>query len=155
MTLRDHAFKLDPRRVDLPGEEGGDPLPPDLDDVHGLLVLGGPQSVDQNLPWMAREQELIREAHDRGLPVVGICLGAQMIAAALGGTVTRMETPEVGYKRVRVLPPGQTETILAGVPWESQLYLSHGDEISELPPGAQLLASSEACKVQVFRAGRR
>jgi GMP synthase (glutamine-hydrolysing) len=155
LTLRDHAFKLDTRRVDLPADQGGDPLPPDLDDVHGLLVLGGSQSVDQNLPWIAREQELIRVAHEAGLPVVGICLGAQMIAKALGGTVTRMEKPEVGFRKVRILPPGQTETILAGIPWESLQYLSHQEEISELPPGAQLLASSDACKTQIFRAGQR
>lgn len=155
MTLRDHAFKLDIRRVDLPASEGGDAVPSDLDDLHGLVVLGGGQNVDQAHAWMERERELIRKAHEAGLPVVGICLGAQLIAQALGGTVEKMQTPEVGFKKVRVLVPGQTETMLAGVPWESMQYLSHGYEITQAPPGAQVLASSDACKVQCFKAGLR
>lgn len=155
MTLRDHAFKLDVRRVDIPESEGGAPVPTDLDDLHGLVVLGGGQSVDQPHAWMDRERDLIRMAHNAGLPVVGICLGAQLIAQALGGKVEKMDTPEVGFKKVRVLVPGQTETMLAGMPWESMQYLSHGWEITEAPPGAQLLASSDACKVQCFKAGHR
>eukprot|EP00913_Durusdinium_trenchii_P005953 g5565.t1 len=155
MTLRDHAFKLDIRRVDIPQAEGGDPVPQDLDDLHGLLVLGGAQSVDQNHVWMRQEHELIRRAHDAGLPVVGICLGAQLIAQALGGKVEKMDSPEVGFKKVRVLQPAQTETMLAGVPWESMQYLSHQWQITELPAGAQLLASSDACRTQCFRAGHR
>ncbi len=155
MTLRDHAFKLDIRRVDLPQAEGGDPVPQDLDDLHGLLVLGGGQNVDQNHAWMRQEHELIRKAHNAGLPVVGICLGAQLIAQALGGKVEKMDTPEVGFKKVRVLQPAQTETMLAGVPWESMQYLSHQWQVTELPAGAQLLASSDACKTQCFKAGHR
>jgi len=155
MTLRDHGFKLDIRRVDLPPDKGGAPLPPDLDDVHGLISLGGPQNTEQSLPWLGAEMRLLAEAHARELPVVGICLGAQLIAKALGGKVTRMPKPECGFTKMRILPAGQTETILAGVPWESAMYQSHAWEVSELPKGAQLLASSEVCKVQCFRAGLR
>ncbi|MEZ6241992.1 MAG: type 1 glutamine amidotransferase [Phycisphaerales bacterium] len=155
MTLRDHGFKLDIRRVDLPIDQGGDPLPPDLDDVHGVVSLGGPQNTDQNLPWLTKEMQLLADAHARDLPVVGICLGAQLIAKTLGGKVTRMPKPECGFTKVRINPAGQTETILAGVPWESFQYQSHAWEVSELPKGAQLLASSETCKVQCFRAGMR
>ena len=155
MTLRDHAFKLDIRRVDIPRAEGGDTVPQDLDDLHGLLILGGGQNVDQNHDWMRHEHELIRKAHDAGLPVVGICLGAQLIAQALGGKVEKMDAPEVGFKKVRILQSGQTETMLAGVPWESRQYLSHQWQVTELPAGAQLLASSDACKTQCFKAGHR
>ncbi len=155
MTLRDHGFKLDVRRVDLAPDEGGDALPADLDGVHGVISLGGPQNTDQSLPWMAREMDLIAQAHARALPVVGVCLGAHLVAKALGGAVEPMDTPEVGFTKVRVLPPGQTDIILAGVPWDSHQYQSHAWQITKAPPGAQVLASSDACKVQCFRAGMR
>ncbi len=155
MTLRDHGFKLDIRRVDVTPDEGGRPMPTDLDDVQGVVSLGGPQNTDQSPPWMSRELELLAEAHARGMPVIGICLGAQLIAKALGGEVVRMDTPEVGFKKVRVLPAGQTEIMLAGVPWDTHQYQSHAWEISEPPPGAQLLATSDASKTQCFRAGMR
>ncbi len=155
MTLRDHAFRLDVRRTDIPESEGGSPVPPDLDDLHGLIVLGGSQNIESNLPWIPREIDLIAKAHDAGLPVVGICLGAHLIAKALGGDVERMDTPEVGFHKVRILPPGQTETMLAGVPWESHQYVSHAWQVAAAPPGAQLLASSDACAVQCFKAGLR
>jgi len=155
MTLRDHAFKLDVRRVDLPESEGGAPVPSDLDDLHGLVILGGAQNIDSNHPWLRQEIDLIARAHEASLPVVGVCLGAHLIAKALGGAVEKMDTPEVGFQKVRILPPGQTETMLAGVPWESRQYLSHGWQITDLPPGARLLASSDTCKVQCFTAGQR
>ncbi len=155
MTLRDHAFKLDVRRVDIPPSEGGHGVPQDLDDLHGLLVLGGAQNVDQNLPWMRQEHELLRKAHGAGLPVVGLCLGAQIIAQALGGKVEKMEAPEVGFKKVRILQPGQTETMLAGVPWECMQYLSHQLKVKVQHARDQLLASNDACKTQCSKAGHR
>jgi GMP synthase-like glutamine amidotransferase len=130
-------------------------VPTDLDDVHGLLILGGVQNVDQDHPFLAKEQAFIRSAHTANLPVVGVCLGAQQIAVALGGQVTRMPVPEVGVLPVDLTVPGQTETILAGVPWKCPQLQSHAYEITTLPPGATLLASSPVSKVQCFRSGLR
>lgn len=153
--LRDHGFRLDIRRVDLPAEAGGKPVPEDLDDLHGLVVLGGAQNVDEGHAFLSKEQALIRKAHEAGLPVVGVCLGSQQIAVALGGRVGRMATPEVGMSPVHLTVPGQTETLMAGIPWSSPQLHSHAYEVTELPPGATLLASTAACKVQSYRIGVR
>ncbi len=152
-TLRDHAHKLDIRR---PDRDGGDAIPGDLDNVRGVIALGGPQNVGDPEPWLAKEAEFLRKAHEAELPVVGICLGAQLLAHALGGTVTKMPSPEVGFLPVRVNPgPPQTEIMLAGVPWQSHVFHLHSWEISKAPPGAMVLQSSDLCKVQSFRAGLR
>lgn len=155
MTLRDHGFRLDIRRLDL------DPtrIPPDYDDVQGVVSLGGPQNADDEGlaqdPWLRAEIDYLRGAHQRELPVIGVCLGAELIARALGGNVTKMPRPEYGFAPIRINPAGQVETILAGIAWEHpQLHL-HSYEVSTLPPEATLLASSDACKVQAFKAGLR
>ncbi len=155
LTLRDHGFRLDVRKVALPPEQGGKPLPPDLDNVHGIVSLGGPQNVDEPHPWMEQEKELIRAAHERQLPVIGICLGQQLIAQALGGEVARMETPEVGFHDLSLTFAGQTETILAGIPWESPQFFSHGYAVTKAPPEAAVLAKTALSPNAVFRVGLR
>lgn len=153
LTLRDHAHKLDIRRPDK-----GDPIPPDLDDVDGVISLGGPQNVDEpgsNASWMDRELAFLRAAHDRSLPVIGICLGAQMIAHALGGEVAKMERPEFGFHDVELTPAGQTDAILSGVAWTCPQFQTHGREVARLPPDATLLATNARCKAQAFRVGLR
>lgn len=152
MTLRDHGFQLDVRRLDLTGAPG---VPVDFDNVHGVVSLGGEPNVGDQLPWMAAEMAFLREAHARQLPVIGVCLGAQLIATALGGKVEPMERPEIGFSRVALNPTAQVETIFAGIAWDSPQLSSHAQEVKQLPPGAVLLASSKQCKVQAFRAGLR
>jgi len=156
-TLRDHGFKLDIRRVNLPPENGGAPVPTDLDNVGGVISLGGPfytRDID-NTPWMQAEADFIKRAHDAQLPVVGICLGAQLIAHALGGKVEAMERPELGFHPVSILVPGQTDTMLAGIPWNSPQFHVHSDHVTEPPSGATVLAKSDACPIQAFKAGLR
>ena len=158
--LRDHGFALDIRRLDLAADH---PLqrgktvgvPTDLDNVHGVVSLGGPMNVGDNLPWMAAEIALLKKAHEAQLPVVGICLGHQLIAHALGGTVGPMDKPELGFHDVSLTVPAQTETLMGGIPWTTPQYQSHGQEVKQLPPGAMLYASSKACKHQAFKVGLR
>lgn len=150
-TLRDQGFDLDIRRLDR-----GDAIPTDFDDIDAVIALGGPQYVSSGRePWIAREIAFLKEAHQRQLPVIGICLGHQMIAAALGATVAPMEKPEVGFVDIDLSAAGQTDTILAGISWRSPQFQLHSEEVKDIPAGATLLASSKACKVQAFRAGMR
>ncbi len=151
-VLRDRGHVLDIRRPDL---EGSAALPENLRGVTGVVSLGGPQNVTDGLEWMSAEQALLRHAHEAGLPVVGVCLGHQMLAAALGGEVRPMEKPEVGFHSVELLGPGRDDWILAGVPWASHQFCSHGQEVGKPPPGAAVLARSGACALQAFRMGVR
>jgi GMP synthase (glutamine-hydrolysing) len=155
VTLRDHGFTLDIRRLNLTAAQGGKPVPKDYDNVEGVLSLGGAQNIGEPYPWLEHEAAFIKGAHERQLPVVGICLGSQLIAHALGGVVAPMDTPEVGFHDVTLNTAGQIDTLMAGIAWTSPQFCSHGYEVKQLPPGATLLASSKACKVQTFRVGLR
>lgn len=151
-TLRDHGFRLDIRRLDLLGPGG---VPPDFDNVHGVISLGGPQNVGEDHAWMPAEVAYLREAHQRQLPLIGVCLGHQMIAHALGGQVGPMPRAEWGFETVAINPTGQVEAMLGGIAWNARWYQNHGQEVKQLPDGATLLAGSAACAVQAFRAGLR
>ena len=131
----------------------GDALPADLDDVHGVVSLGGPQSANDADAWVAHEQALLRDAHERKIPVLGLCLGAQMLAKALGGEVTRMASPEVGWVKVRAASIGVEDALFVGIGWEQSVFSSHGEHVSKLPPGGTVVMKGTACPVQAFRVG--
>jgi len=147
-TLRDFGNRLRIVRADR-----GDALPADLDGITGIVSCGGPQAAYGTEPWLATEMALIRDAHGAGIPVVGLCLGAQLLAAALGGEVRKSPTPEVGWFDVKLSPVGREEALLAGVAWTSHQFCWHFDEVATLPESARVLASSERCKVQAFGVG--
>jgi GMP synthase (glutamine-hydrolysing) len=153
-TLRDNGFKLDIRRPDLPNAPG---IPPDLDNVEGIIVLGGNQNVTDidKHPWMQQEAAYIKRAHAAELPIIGICLGAQLIAHALGGKVTPRDKPAIGFYPVNITVPGQTDTIMSGIPWDHPQLFSCGQQVKDLPPGATLLAGTKTTPNQAFKAGLR
>ncbi|MCX5663027.1 MAG: type 1 glutamine amidotransferase [Planctomycetota bacterium] len=128
---------------------------PDLDDVDGIVSMGGPQNVDQaeQFPYLKDEMALLKSAHDKGLPIVGVCLGAQLIAAALGGKVAAMAQPEVGFQNVKLAFPGTVDTLYQGITWDNFQCHLHGQEVTTLPPGGTPLAGSKACKTQAFKVG--
>ena len=146
-ALRDHGHKL--HTIEL---YEGDQVPVDLDNVDGIVSMGGPMNVDEvdQYDWIEKEMAFIRMAHEAGKPIVGICLGAQLIAAALDGEVGHMPQPEVGWETVTLGFPGTTDPVMAGIPWKTQQFHFHGCEVTQPPPGALVLSSSEKTKVQAF-----
>lgn len=133
----------------------GDPVPSDLDDVDGVVSMGGPMNVDQAAQhaWIDSQMAYLKAAHDEHVPIVGICLGAQLIAAALGGKVATMTEPEVGWQNIRMAFPGTIDPIHTGLGWDTMQFHLHGQEVTELPPGAAPLARSRLCKNQAFKVG--
>jgi GMP synthase (glutamine-hydrolysing) len=127
---------------------------PSLDGYSALIVLGGPMNVDQtdDFPNLATEISLIQDALDRGISVLGICLGAQLLARALGSTVKSDHAREIGWCDVNLTAEGSDDPVLSAFSARQQVFQWHEDAIG-LPAGAVHLASSEACEVQVFRFG--
>jgi GMP synthase (glutamine-hydrolysing) len=121
---------------------------PEAADYAALIFLGGPMSVNDNLPYLNREMELIREAAARSQPVLGICLGAQLIAKALGARVYPNARKEIGWFDLRFTAAAAGDPLFCGLSHETVFHW-HG-ETFDLPPEAELLASSEICRNQAF-----
>ena len=132
-------------------------LPTDLDDIEGLLLMGGPQNLDEveEYPYLECEMALVKRMHEMDLPIVGVCLGAQIITKALGGEVGKMEKAEIGFKRMSLNDVGRMEAMLYGLPWDTMQFHTHAYEVTKLPPGGQLLGSSSLCKNQLFCVGMK
>jgi GMP synthase (glutamine-hydrolysing) len=124
---------------------------PDHDDVSGAVVMGGPMNVDDDRhPELAAEREWLAEAVRCDLPVLGICLGAQLLARALGTEVRAGERPELGYRPVEILDPD--DPILGALAPSTTVLHWHGD-VFDLPDGSTHLARSAQTEVQAFRHG--
>jgi GMP synthase-like glutamine amidotransferase len=124
---------------------------PDITQAAGLIFMGGPMSVNDDLPWLHQELQLISRALERGQPVLGVCLGAQLIAKALGAKVYRNAVKEIGWFEIHLTEAGARDALFAGVGPAETVFHWHG-ETFDLPPGAEWLAWSEACRHQAFRA---
>lgn len=129
----------------------GDPLPSHAD-VAGAIVMGGPMNVDdlERHPGLAEEREWLAEAMRLQMPILGICLGAQLLARAVGAEVRLGEGPEIGFAPVQIHEPG--DPILGSLAPQTTVLHWHGD-VFDLPDGATPLASSERTKLQAFRRG--
>jgi GMP synthase (glutamine-hydrolysing) len=128
----------------------GDSIPSDLDGIDGIISMGSSDSAtDDSLPWIAPELALLKAACVAQLPVLGVCLGAHLLARALGGS-TR---PSVGLCRIDLTTAGRDDPLFRGLPWYGSWPSWHADEISELPPDARLLAKSEECGIEAFAHG--
>lgn len=131
--------------------DAGDPVP-NLDGYAGLWVMGGPMDVWQvdEHPWLVDELATIRRAvADLRMPYLGICLGHQLLAAALGGTVGP-GTAEVGVMPVELTAAGADSAYFAGLPHTLTTLQWHGAEVTSPPPQARVLARSQACAVQAL-----
>jgi GMP synthase (glutamine-hydrolysing) len=126
-------------------------LKPSLEGYNGLIILGGPMGVyeAEAYPHLVTEMDLIREAVRRNIPVLGICLGAQLIAAALGGQVKKAERWEFGWHGVDISPEGRANPLFKEFKNSEKVFQIHQDTF-DLPKEAVHLASSPICKNQAF-----
>ena len=131
---------------------------PALDGFDALWVMGGPMDVWQEAehPWLRGEKALIREAVEvRGMPFLGLCLGHQLLAEALGGAVGPSKTPEIGVFDVQMTEAGATGVWMDGLPENFKCLQWHSAEVKQMPPGAQILATSPTCACQAMKWGTR
>jgi len=128
-----------------------DSIPQEVDNYAAIVILGGYMSVYQNLPFLEEQQKLIRNANHHQVPLLGICLGSQLIAQALGGRVYKGQRKEIGWFEVKVNNEGRND-IFKGITNERiKVFQWHGDTY-ELPKSAILLASSNLYP-QAFKVG--
>lgn len=151
------ATFLDSRSVpwELIAIDRGDALPVNCQGYSGLCLMGGPMSVNDALPWIESSCELVRDADRRGLPVIGHCLGGQLMSKAFGGTVTRNACKEIGWGTAVVEHGAGSRRWLGD--WARQhdqatVFQWHGETFS-LPAGAQRLLTNAYCANQMFVRG--
>lgn len=129
--------------------------PPSAQAFDALIVMGGPMNIYEEAqhPWLRAEKALLRETLALNKPVLGICLGSQLLADALGARVTRNAHTEIGWLEVALSEAGQGSAAFAGFPQRFTPFHWHGDTFA-LPRGCQSLMASEACAHQAFAQGR-
>lgn len=142
--LRRH--RIDHRVVRL---HEGEPVPDSPDDFSGICSLGGPMSANDPLPWIDPELTLLRAAVDRGVPVIGHCLGGQLLARALGGRVERNPLREIGWIELAITDPPLAREWLGETSGPIEVFAWHGDTFA-LPPGATNFLASRWCERQAF-----
>jgi GMP synthase (glutamine-hydrolysing) len=126
---------------------------PDTRDAAGLIFMGGPMSANDDLPYLRQELAILQQALERRQPVLGVCLGSQLLARALGARVYRNPVKEIGWYDVELTAAAAQDSLFAGLPARQVVFQWHG-ETFDLPAGAELLASSPDCAHQAFRFGR-
>jgi len=119
-----------------------------------LLIMGGPMSVNDPDPWIAQELAFVKTAIAQGIPVLGICFGAQLLARALDGTVGAGPTFEIGMVPVTLTDEGKADPVFGSLPGTFPVFQWHGEGIT-LPPETKPLLASADFPVQAFRAQER
>jgi GMP synthase (glutamine-hydrolysing) len=149
-VMRERGAEAAPVELDR-----GEPLP-DWREFDAVLAMGGPMGADDDAdhPWLDAEKRLVREAVEGGRPFLGVCLGVQLLAAALGARVYEAERAEVGLLPVELTAEGRDDPLFAGLDDRLISLQWHGDTF-DLPSDAVRLAQSPPVPNQAFRAGER
>lgn len=129
-------------------------IPKNLDGCGGLIIMGGPMNVyeEDEYPFLKEEDRLIKEALSKKIPIIGICLGAQLMAKAAGAKVTKGGKKEIGWYPLYLTEEAKTDPVFRGLPKEVEVFQWHGDTF-DIPKGAVRLASSGLFPNQAFRIG--
>ena len=146
MTRRNFRRELDADLVEFHANDGELPETYDFD---GVVVSGSSASAYWDEDWIHALEEYLAEAHERGVPILGVCYGHQALAAALGGRVESMDDYEIGY---RTVAHSEGDELFDGIDEEFLVFTTHGDTVAELPPGAERLAENDY-GVHAFRVG--
>ncbi len=125
------------------------PVPPQVDDVSGLVFMGAQASVNDSLAWLDAELKLIRRAHQGGVPMMGICFGGQLMSKALGGEVTKGDGMEIGWYPLQRINGEEHSGWLDGLPTTFDTFHWHADTFS-LPPGSEPLLKSQCFRNQAY-----
>ena len=131
----------------------GEPVPDSIADIPGLVFMGGPMSVNDPLPWIPKLLRLIRQAVAADVPVLGHCLGSQLMSKALGGRVRSHRLKEIGWLPVQTIDSPNAPNWLNGLPARFEAFHWHGETFS-LPPGATHILKSRHCRNQGFVVGK-
>ncbi len=133
----------------------GEPIPQDLENVRAVCVMGGPMNVDDESlhPFLSAEKKFIRTLMEKNIPVLGVCLGSQLIAAALGKKVYKAPVPEIGWSDVALTPAAATDPVFSALPQRPISVLQWHEDTFDLPEGAVLLARGSEVAHQAFRVG--
>ena len=151
------CLRADGIEWDVVALEAGNAIPA-LEDYDALIVMGGAQDAwqEEEHPWLKAEKRAIRTAVlERGMPYLGICLGHQLLASALGGEVRPAAIPEVGVFEVGLTEAGRAHPLFAGLEATTSFLQWHAAEVVTPPAGATVLAASSACAVQALAVGER
>jgi len=154
-VARSRGLAVDIHRLDLHSLDSHSNVPPS-EDLLGLVVMGGPMGAyeTEKYSFISAECKLIAEMVSRGCPVLGICLGAQLLAKSLGACVFPGPSPEIGFGTVRLTPSASDDAVFAGCTSKIPVFHWHSDTFN-LPTQASLLAGSAMYPHQAFRVGRR
>jgi GMP synthase-like glutamine amidotransferase len=144
-------FENDDFKIDTLIAVDGDNLPSNVDGYNALVILGGPAGVYENHRYLRDEEKLIKDAISKNVPTLGICLGSQLIASAIGGRVYKGSRKEIGWYTVELTNDGMND-IFKDLKKNITVFQWHGDTY-DLPNTAVTLAKSEHYPVQAFRAG--
>jgi len=147
-------FEKTPYKIKIFELDQGDPLPETLEGIEAVVVLGGPMNVyeEEKYPFLKEEDEFLKRALRQSIPLLGICLGSQMLAKVNGARVEKARQEEIGWSEIHLTRDGRCDPLFEGLDEKLAVFQWHEDTFS-VPVGGQLLATSEVCHNQAIKVG--